>query len=76
MGAFFRILRFFQMNSTTNGLDKTRKQRKEQQVVAAILHRSSPLGYFALISSGIVWATCKSRSRFLMVQALQTFCSS
>lgn len=61
------------MNLTTNGIDKTRIQRKEEQVIAAILHMSSPWGFFALISSGIVWATYKSRSRFLMVQALQAF---
>lgn len=61
------------MNSTTDRADNAYKHRKEEQVVAAILHMSTPWGFFALISSGIVWATSKSRSRFLMVQALQAF---
>lgn len=61
------------MNSMTNRLDNAYKHRKEEQVIAAILHMSSPWGFFALISSGIVWAISKSRSRFLMIQALQAF---
>lgn len=61
------------MNSMTDRLDNARKHRKEEQVIAAILHMSSPWGFFALISSGVVWAVSKSRSRFLMVQALQAF---
>jgi uncharacterized Tic20 family protein len=61
------------MYSMTERLEHARKQRKEEQVVAAILHMSSPWGFFALISSGIVWAASKTRSRFLMVQALQAF---
>ena len=61
------------MNSMTNRLDNAHKHRKEEQVVAAILHMSAPWGFFALISSGIVWAVSKSRSRFLMIQALQAF---
>jgi uncharacterized Tic20 family protein len=61
------------MNSMTDRLDNARKRRKEEQIIAAILHMSSPWGFFALISSGVVWAISKSRSRFLMVQALQAF---
>jgi uncharacterized Tic20 family protein len=61
------------MNSMIDRIDNARKHRKEEQVIAAILHMSSPFGFFALISSGVVWAVCRSRSRFLMVQALQAF---
>ena len=61
------------MYSMTERLEHARKQRKEEQVIAAILHMSSPWGFFALFSSGIVWATSRARSRFLMVQALQAF---
>ena len=61
------------MNSITERIDSAHKRRKEEQVIAAILHMSSSWGFFALISSGIVWATSKSRSRFLMLQALQAF---
>jgi uncharacterized Tic20 family protein len=61
------------MYSITERLEHARKQRNEEQVVAAILHMSSPWGFFALISSGIVWAASKARSRFLMLQALQAF---
>ncbi|MFT3894155.1 MAG: DUF4870 domain-containing protein [Anaerolineales bacterium] len=42
-------------------------------MLAAILHMSSAWGFFALISSGIVWAVSRTRSRFLLVQALQAF---
>jgi len=59
------------MNSIIDRADHAYKHRKEEQVVAAILHMSSPWGFFALISSGVVWAVSKSRSRFLMIQALQ-----
>lgn len=61
------------MNSMTDRLANVRKNRKEEQVIAAILHMSSPWGFFALITSGVVWVTTKSRSRFLSVQALQAF---
>ncbi|MBL8062309.1 MAG: DUF4870 domain-containing protein [Anaerolineales bacterium] len=61
------------MNSTTDRANNAYIHRKEEQVIAAILHMSTPWGFFALISSGIVWAISKSRSRFLMVQALQAF---
>jgi len=61
------------MNSTTDRANNAYKHRREEQVVAAILHMSSPWGFFALISSCVVWAVSKSRSRFLMVQALQAF---
>jgi uncharacterized Tic20 family protein len=61
------------MISITDRLENARKNRKEEQVIAAILHMSSPWGFFALITSGVVWVTTKSRSRFLSVQALQAF---
>ena len=61
------------MNSMTDRLENVRRNRKEEQVIAAILHMSSPWGLFALITSGVVWGTTKSRSRFLSVQALQAF---
>lgn len=61
------------MNLMTDRIVNARKRRKEEQVIAAILHMSSPWGFLALISSGVVWAVSKSRSRFLMVQALQAF---
>ena len=61
------------MKPTTDRADNAYRNRREEQVVAAILHMSSPWGFFALISSGVVWAVSKSRSRFLMVQALQAF---
>ena len=61
------------MNSISNRVNSAYKHRREEQVVAAILHMSSPWGFFSLISSGVVWALSKSRSRFLMVQALQAF---
>ena len=61
------------MYSMTERLAYALKQRKEEQVIAAILHMSSPWGFFALLSSGIVWAASRGRSRFLMVQALQAF---
>jgi len=61
------------MHSITERLEHARKHRKEEQVIAAILHMSSPWGVFALISSCVVWAISKTRSRFLMVQALQAF---
>lgn len=61
------------MNSTIDRANNACKHRREEQLVAAILHMASPWGFFALISSGVVWAVSKSRSRFLMVQALQAF---
>ena len=61
------------MNSIVDRVENANKRRKEEQVIAAILHMSSPWGFFALISSGIVWGVGKARSRFLMVQALQAF---
>lgn len=50
---------------------RAQRQRKEEQVTAAILHMVSPLGILALIPSGVVWAVSRSRSRFLCLQALQ-----
>jgi uncharacterized Tic20 family protein len=61
------------MNSTIDRADNAYKHRREEQFIAAILHMSSPWGFLALISSGVVWAASKSRSRFLTVQALQAF---
>lgn len=61
------------MISMADRLENARKNRKEEQVIAAILHMASPWGFFALITSGIVWGTTKSRSRFLSIQALQAF---
>lgn len=61
------------MNSIVDRVENANKRRKEEQVIAAILHMSSPWSVFALISSGIVWGVNKAHSRFLMVQALQAF---
>jgi uncharacterized Tic20 family protein len=61
------------MYTMTERLEHAQQNRREEQVIAAILHMSSPWGVFALISSCIVWAVSKSRSRFLTVQALQAF---
>jgi uncharacterized Tic20 family protein len=47
------------------------RRRAEERVVCAILHASSPLGFLALAASGTVWATQRSRSRFLALQSLQ-----
>ncbi len=61
------------MNSMIDRIDNAYRHRREEQIVAAILHMSSPWGFFALISSGVVWSFSKSRSRFLTIQALQAF---
>ena len=73
VGHFHVKQKGFYMNSMTDRLENVRKNRKEEQVIAAILHMSSPWGLFALITSGVVWGATKSRSRFLSVQALQAF---
>jgi uncharacterized Tic20 family protein len=61
------------MPSIGKKLEQSRRNRMEEQVVAAILHMSSPWGFLALITSGVVWTTYRSRSRFLSVQAMQAF---
>lgn len=47
------------------------RRRAEEQVVCAILHASSLYGLFALAASSIVWATQRTRSRFMAFQSLQ-----
>jgi uncharacterized Tic20 family protein len=61
---------------TTQSADPLRgtrllRQHKEDRVISAILHASSPYGLFALAASSVVWATQRSRSRLLAFQSLQ-----
>jgi len=54
-------------------IEHTHQNRKDGKVLAAILHMISPWGFWALITSGVVWLICKSRSRVLAAQAAQAF---
>ncbi len=60
------------MQSTTDRrILLSRQRRAEEQVVAAVLHASSILGFFAIIASASVWFNQRSRSRFLAIQSRQ-----
>lgn len=50
---------------------RSQQRRAEEQVVAAVLHASSLLGFIAIIASAAVWSNQRIRSRFLAIQARQ-----
>lgn len=50
---------------------RLRRRRLEERLICAILHASSAYGLPALTASAVVWATQRTRARFVAFQALQ-----